>query len=161
MVHSFSCAGPEVIVSLALCAAHSCIFALSAHRRVSIWDTSSRSCLQKYPADIITCGTDLSAMSPVQIKSPDMNLLFLAGIDGSLCIRRIHRRPKGKISCMLVCYLEQPGAVPGCPITTVTYHSATDSVLMGDAGCTVALLSPLKDHLGKDAVGMAPPSELP
>jgi len=151
LVRSFSCTGPEVIVSLALCRSDACVFALSAHRRVSIWETSSCAFLQKYPADLITCGTDLSAMESVQIGSPDISLLFLAGIDGSLCIRRVNRRPGGKISCVLLCYLEHPGAVPGCPITTVAYHKETDSVLLGDAGCTLALLSPLKAHLGEEA----------
>merc|ERR1712190_404108 len=36
----------------------------------------------------------------------------------------------------------------GCPITSIDYHSATDSVLVGDAGCAVALLANFKDQLG-------------
>jgi len=92
----------------------------------------------------------------------EMALLLLAGVDGSLCVRRVSRRRDGKISCVLLCYLEGMSGSLGCPITSIDYHVATDSVLLGDAGCIVSLVSPLRSHLGSlpDA-SPASPSNMP
>eukprot|EP00913_Durusdinium_trenchii_P008551 g8030.t1 len=91
LVRSLPC-GEEMVVALAFCEKTSAVFALSAHKRVTIWDTDSFSCLQKYPAELMTCGADLSAMGAFDIPSISMSLLVLAGVDGSLCLRRITRR---------------------------------------------------------------------
>lgn len=154
LVRSFSCAGTEAVVSLALFPANAFVFALSAHRRVSVWDAASFAFLQKYPAELITCGADLSAMTAIDLPGtsgstdPDIALLLLAGIDGSVCIRRVGRRHDGKINCVLLCYIEGVSGNPGCPITAINYHAGTDSALLGDAGCMVSLLSPLREQLG-------------
>lgn len=155
LVRSFACAGPEAVVSLAVFGPNAFVFALSAHRRVSVWDATKYDFLQKYPAELMTCGAELSAMVAVSVphplvdsEEPDMALVLLAGVDGSLCIRRVGRRHDGKMNCVLLCYLESVSANPGCPITSTNYDAETDSVLLGDAGCMVTVLSPLKDHLG-------------
>ena len=63
---------------------------LRSARRVTIWDTESYSCLQKYPAELMTsenkshafggprCGSDLSAMGAFHVASVNMSLLVLA-----------------------------------------------------------------------------------
>jgi len=160
LVRSFS-TGPEAVVSLALFCANSFVFALSAHRRVSVWDAVTYSFMQKYPAELITCGADLSAMVAADVPSanaetPEMALLLLAGVDGSLCVRRVGRRQDGKLHCVLMCYLENVSGNPGCPITSINYHAATDSVLLGDAGYTVSLLSPLQEQLGNTSSAEIP-----
>jgi WD40 repeat protein len=139
-VCSFSC-GYEVIVSLVFFEANTFVFALSAHKRVSVWDSESCGVLHKYAAELIACGEDLSAMS----SAPD-SLLLLAGIDGSLCIRHVSRRADGKICCVLVWFVQNTGATLACPITYISYHDETDSVLLGDAGGSLALLPQLHEH---------------
>lgn len=154
LVRNFSCAGPETVVSLALFRANALVFALSAHRRVSVWDAIGFGFLQKYPAELITCGADLSAMFALDLPAlgtePEASLLLLAGVDGSLCIRRVGRRHDGKINCVLLCYMEGVGCNLGCPITCIDYHAATDTALFGDAACTVSLLAPLREQLGQN-----------
>lgn len=157
---TFACAGSEAVVSLARCPSSSVVFALSAHKRVSIWDIFSYECLQKYPAALVTCGSDLSAMAAVNLRSLDMSLLLLAGVNGSLCIRRVTRRADGKLNCVLLMYLENAGSDMGCPITSINYHTMMDSALLGDAGCNVILLQSLRDHLGA-TVEMAEPGSMP
>ncbi|CAK9022695.1 unnamed protein product [Durusdinium trenchii] len=98
--------------------------------RVTIWDTDSFSCLQKYPAELMTCGADLSAMGAFDIPSISMSLLVLAGVDGSLCLRRITRREDRKLNCILLWYL---GAETGCPATALDFHKASETILLGDA----------------------------
>jgi len=147
LVRSFSCAGPEALVSLAHFPADGVVFALSAHRRVSVWDASTYACIQKYPAELMTCGADLSAMISASVKDPDLNLLMLAGVDGSLCVRRVSRRTDGKLNCVLLSFFELVSA-EGAPITSLSYHEPTDTVVIGDAGCRVALLCKLKEQLG-------------
>merc|ERR1740121_2404617 len=105
------------------------------------------SCLQKYPAELMTCGADLSAMIAVSLQEPELSLLMLAGVDSSLCVRRVSRRPDGKLNCVLLYFLESVGG-DGAPITSLNYHTGTDSVLIGDAGCAIAVLQNLKDQLG-------------
>mmetsp|Transcript_68512 Transcript_68512/g.123443 ORF Transcript_68512/g.123443 Transcript_68512/m.123443 type:complete len:489 (+) Transcript_68512:117-1583(+) len=160
LVRSFSCAGPEVVVSLAFCPANSVVFALSAHKRVSIWDSGSYACLQKYPAELMTCGSDLSAMAAINLRALDMSLLLLAGVDGSLCVRRITRRPDRKLNCVLLWYVEHAGFATGCPVTSIDYHPGMDSVLLGDAGCNVMLLQNLREQLGA-SVEMVEPGARP
>jgi len=158
LVRSLDCSGPEVVVGLSFCHRNRLVFALSAHRRVSIWDPSSYSCMQKYTAELMTCGSDLSSMATIYVPSLEKSMLLLAGVDGSLCIRRISRRPgDGKISCVLMWYLEDAGSDVGCPITALRYHPATDSVLLGDAGCNVTLLPKLQEQLGS-AVNIVEPA---
>jgi len=123
------------------------VFALSAHRRVSVWDARSYACIQKYPAELMTCGADLTAMISCSVQDPDLNLLMLAGVDGSLCVRRVARRPDGKLNCVLLSFIEALSA-ENAPITSLSYHADTDSVVVGDAGCRVAVLSRLKEQLG-------------
>jgi len=172
LARCFSCTGSEAVVELTFFRADGLVFALSAHRRVSVWDARTYSFLQKYPAELITCGADLSAMRALDLPfqssavpsgtaaatstSPKMALLLLAGVDGSLCIRRVGRRHDGKLNCVLLCYLEGVSGNPGCPITSVDYHAPTDSVLLGDAGCTVSLLSPLSDQLANSHAEYVP-----
>lgn len=169
LVRSFPCTGTEAIVSLAFVPSTAFVFALSAHRRVSVWSAASYGLLQKYPAELITCGSDLSAMLAIDVPSTQvassssagaavtptsasgqMALLLLAGIDGSLCVRRVSRRQDGKLNCVLLCYLSLAAGDRdlGCPITSIDYHADTDTVLLGDASCTVSLVSPLRDQLG-------------
>merc|ERR1712176_1062766 len=109
---TFLCAGPEAIVSLSYFQSDKFVFAQSAHTRVSVWDTQSYSLLQKYPADLITCGAHLSSMRAIRIEQPELFLLMLAGVDGSLCIRRVNKRTDGKINCVLLCYLEDCSSSP-------------------------------------------------
>lgn len=146
LVQSFSC-GSEALVSLAPFPSDNVVFALSAHRRVSVWDATTYSCIQKYPAELMTCGADLSAMIAVSVHDPELSLLMLAGVDGSLCVRRVSRRGDGKLNCVLLSFFECVSG-DGAPITSLDYHSATDSVLVGDAGCTMAVLGKLKEQLG-------------
>ncbi|CAK8991038.1 Uncharacterized protein SCF082_LOCUS2479 [Durusdinium trenchii] len=129
LVRSLPC-GEEMVVALAFCEKTSAVFALSAHKRVTIWDTDSFSCLQKYPAELMTCGADLSAMGAFDIPSISMSLLVLAGVDGSLCLRRITRREDRKLNCILLWYL---GAETGCPATALDFHKASETILLGDA----------------------------
>lgn len=140
VVCSFSC-GSEVVVSLVHYEANTFVFALSAHKRVSVWDSGTCGFLHKYPAELIACGGDLSAMS-----SARESLLLLAGVDGSLCIRHVSRRADGKICCFLVWYVQNTGATPACPITYISYHLETDSVLLGDAAGSLALMPQLHAH---------------
>ncbi|CAE7925860.1 unnamed protein product, partial [Symbiodinium necroappetens] len=56
LVRSFSCCGPEMVSAVAFCEKTSAVFALSAHKRVSIWDSKTFACLQKYPAELMTPG---------------------------------------------------------------------------------------------------------
>mmetsp|Transcript_123140 Transcript_123140/g.394352 ORF Transcript_123140/g.394352 Transcript_123140/m.394352 type:complete len:510 (-) Transcript_123140:205-1734(-) len=147
LIRSFSCAGPEALVSLAHFPGNDVVFALSAHRRVSVWDANTYGCIQKYPAELMTCGADLSAMIAIKVRDPDLSLLMLAGVDGSLCVRRVSRRPDGKLNCVLLSFFECLSA-DGAPITLLGYHEPTDSVVLGDAGCAAAILSKLKDQLG-------------
>jgi len=164
LARNFSCAGTEAVVSLALSDKYAFVFALSAHKRVSLWDAATYGLLQKYPAELITCGTDLSAMvavdlPPASAAEESVPLLLLAGVDGSLCVRRIGRRADLKISCLLVCYLQDVSGDAGCPITSIDYHTATDSVLLGDASGTLSLVSPLRTRLGREEgshVGLPP-----
>merc|ERR1719162_1154384 len=51
LVRSFVCAGSEAVVSFALFGPNTFVFALSAHRRVSVWDAAQYGFLQKYPAE--------------------------------------------------------------------------------------------------------------
>lgn len=147
LVRCFSCNGPEALVSLAVFPNNNVVFALSAHRRVSVWDASSYACMHTYTAELMTCGADLSAMIAVNLQEPELSLLMLAGVDSSLCVRRVSRRPDGKLNCVLLYFLETVGG-DGAPITSLNYHETTDSVLVGDAGCSIALLTNLKDQLG-------------
>jgi len=149
LVRSFLCAGPEAVVALAAFVPERFVFALSAHRRVSVWDLDSYEFVQKHPAELITCGSDLSAMVSVETRSQNMSLLLAAGVDGSLCIRRVSRRNDGKPNCVLLSYLDAVSGEMGCPITSINYHLETDSVLIGNAGCSVSLLSTLQDQLGE------------
>lgn len=158
LTRSISCSGPETIVAITYFEATDVVFALSAHRRVGVWEASTYACLQKYPAELMTCGADLCAMTSAELQEPDLSLLLLAGIDGSLCVRRVTRRPDGKINCVLLCYMESVGADPGCPITSMQYHAATDSLLVGNAGCSVSLLNKFRDQLGSMALT---PGDLP
>lgn len=155
LVRNFSCTGAGdatqqglAVVSLVHFPADGFVFALSAHRRVSVWEESSYEFLQKYPADLITCGSDLSAMTVVTLQDPDAALLVLAGVDGSLCVRKVSRRADRKINCVLLSYMEAMSGDVGCPITSLDYHAATDSVLVGDAGCSVTVLAKLREQLG-------------
>lgn len=161
LARSFKCIGPEAVTSLAYFATDGVIFALSAHRRVSVWEVGSYTCLQKYPADLMTCGSDLSAMVAIDYKAMVLNLLVLAGVDGSLCVRRVSRRGDGKLNCVLLFYLESVSGDLGCPITSIGYHAATDSIILGDAGCTVALVMRLKEQLGHAATLPAGGGALP
>ncbi|CAL1126459.1 unnamed protein product [Cladocopium goreaui] len=151
LVRSLPCGGPEMVVALAFCEKTSVVFALSAHRRVTIWDTDLYACLQKYPAELMTCGADLSAMGAFDIPSINMSLLVLAGVDGSLCLRRITRREDRKLNCILLWYL---GAESGCPITALDFHRATETILLGDAGCRVQLQN-IKEQISE--AQMIPP----
>ncbi|CAJ1343995.1 unnamed protein product [Effrenium voratum] len=144
LVRTFSCGGPEIVVALAFSEKTSVVFALSAHKRVGIWDTDSYACLQKYPAELMTCGADLSAMGAFDVVSLGMSLLVLAGVDGSLCLRRITRREDRKLNCILLWYLGDGGME--CPITSVNFHYETETVLLGDAGCRVQLQN-IKEHV--------------
>ncbi|CAE7459514.1 unnamed protein product [Symbiodinium microadriaticum] len=56
LVRSFSCCGPEMVSAVAFCEKTSAVFALSAHKRVSIWDSKTFACLQKYPAELMMPG---------------------------------------------------------------------------------------------------------
>merc|ERR1719433_911441 len=131
LTRSFACTGPEAVTSLAHFCEEGVVFALSAHRRVSVWDTGAYSCLQKYRADLMTCSGDLSAMVAVKYRALEMSLLVLAGVDGSLCVRRVSRRADGKLNCVLLCYMASVSGDVGCPITSISYHAPTDSVLLG------------------------------
>jgi len=147
LTRSFNCGGQEAVMSLAYFPNYTVVFALSAHRRVSVWDSNSYACLQKYPAELMTCGADLSAMISVDLRAMELSLILLAGVDGSLCIRRVNRRADGKLNCVLLSYMENVSGDAGCPISYISYHPATDSMLVGDAGCTVALVGKLRDQL--------------
>lgn len=147
LARCFSCAGPEVLVALAYFQDERVVFALSAHRRVSVWDAQCHECIQKYPAELMTCGADLSSMTAFRIQELDLSLLILAGVDGSICVRRVSRRAGGKLNCVLVSFFECVSA-DGAPITSLTYHIPSDSMVVGDAGCAVSVLSKLKDQLG-------------
>jgi len=83
LVRSFSCAGPESVVSLAYLGLEGVVFALSAHRRVSVWEATTYGSLQKYPADLMTCGADLCSMVVARLRELELSLLLLAGVDGS------------------------------------------------------------------------------
>merc|ERR1719401_3393448 len=96
----------------------------------------------------MTCGADLSSMVAVVLRNPELSLLLLAGVDGSLCIRRVSRRADGKLNCVLLSYMECISGNKGCPITSIDYHAATDSVLVGDAACSVVVLEKLREQLG-------------
>jgi len=156
LTRSFNCGGQEAVMSLAYFPHHTVVFALSAHRRVSVWDSSSYACLQKYPAELMTCGADLSAMISVDLRAMELSLILLAGVDGSLCIRRVNRRADGKLNCVLLSYMENVSGDAGCPITYISYHPATDSMLVGDAGCTVALVGKLRDQLSHAVTAPSP-----
>lgn len=147
LVRCFQTDGPDALVALAHFPGDPFAFALSAHKRVSVWDVTSYALQQKYSAELIMCGADLSAMVAVQTRSPEMRLLLLAGVDGSLCARRVSRRADGKMNCVLLFYMECPGVDAGGPITSIHYHAATDSVLIGDASCTVRVVEKLQDQL--------------
>ena len=148
LMRSLACGGSEMVVALAFCSKTSAVFALSAHRRVTIWDTDSYACLQKYPAELMTCGADLSAMGAFDIPSINMSLLVLAGVDGSLCLRRITRREDRKLNCILLWYL---GAESGCPITALDFHEGSETILLGDAGCRVQLQN-IKEQISEAQV---------
>lgn len=160
LTRSLSTEGQEVVVTLCYCQMHSVVFALRAHRSVSVWDTTTYTCLQRYPAELVTCGADLAAISTVTPRGADVSLLLLAGVDGSLCVRRINRRGQGKLNCVLLWCAESANGDAGCPITSINYHAATDSVLLGDAGCVVSLLPRLQEQLGC-SVQMAEPTTVP
>merc|ERR1712232_1098873 len=106
---------------------------------------------QKYSAELIMCGSDLSTMTAVTTSSSQMKLLLLAGVDGSLCVRRVILRPDGKMNCVLLYYSESVTGDMACPITSVQYNAATDSVLVGDASCTVWLIEKITDQLSNAA----------
>lgn len=156
LVRSFSCNGPEAVVCLSYSHRTRAVFTLSAHKRVSIWDSTNYSCLQRYAADLMTCGTDLSSMASASLRELELELLLLAGVDGSLCVRRIRRREDMKVNCVLLWYMENASGDMGCPLTSLSYHAGTDSVLLGTAACQVQLLAELRNQLGS-TVEMAEP----
>eukprot|EP00929_Paragymnodinium_shiwhaense_P018014 TRINITY_DN12792_c0_g1_i5.p1 TRINITY_DN12792_c0_g1~~TRINITY_DN12792_c0_g1_i5.p1 ORF type:complete len:493 (+),score=70.53 TRINITY_DN12792_c0_g1_i5:131-1609(+) len=151
---SFLCRVEEVVVSLAYFRHDNLIFALSAHRRVTVWDATTCEYIHKYPAELMTCGADLSSMVGAELRDPPVSFMLLAGIDGSLCVRRVNRRADGKINCVLLSYIESVSSSPGCPVTFVNYHPETDTAIAGDASCAVTLLSNLREHLCPTAVSM-------
>mmetsp|Transcript_22046 Transcript_22046/g.61744 ORF Transcript_22046/g.61744 Transcript_22046/m.61744 type:complete len:503 (-) Transcript_22046:65-1573(-) len=151
LVKSFVCVGPEAVFSIVSFNTEGVVFALSAHRRVSVWEASTCNFVQKYAAELITCGADLTVMHAAELPDMEASLLFLAGIDGSLCVRQVQRR-NGKINCVLLCYLSCVSSHAGCPITSLAYHASTDSVLVGDAGCAVALVPKIRDQLCPAAI---------
>ncbi|CAE7286685.1 unnamed protein product [Symbiodinium natans] len=155
LVRSFSCCGPEMVSALAFCEKTSAVFALSAHKRVSIWDSKSFACLQKYPAELMTCGADLSAMGAFDVPKLSLSLLVLAGVDGSLCLRRITRRTDSKLNCILLWYRGDAGGELGCPVTALNFHEGTETVLLGDAGCRVQLQN-IREHVTSAAELMQP-----
>jgi len=48
---------------------------------------------------------------------------------------------------VLLHYMERVNGDAGCPITWISYHPDVDSMLVGDAGCTLALLRNLNDQI--------------
>eukprot|EP00439_Symbiodinium_sp_Y106_P076530 s1089_g15.t1 len=155
LVRSFSCCGPEMVSALAFCEKTSAVFALSAHKRVSIWDSKTFACLHKYPAELMTCGSDLSAMGAFDVPKLSLSLLVLAGVDGSLCLRRITRRTDSKLNCILLWYRGDAGGELGCPVTALNFHEDTEMVLLGDAGCRVQLQN-IREHVTSAAELMQP-----
>lgn len=148
LARTLQCAGAEAVTALASFTQG--VFVLSAHRRVSVWNSSSFACLQKYPAELMTCGSDLISMIAVQMRDPDLALIMLAGVDGSLCVRKVAFRADGKMHCVLLCYMDFISGDmerEGCPITALGYHPETDSVLVGDAGCNVNLVGKLREQI--------------
>eukprot|EP00928_Gymnodinium_smaydae_P007231 TRINITY_DN12603_c0_g4_i1.p1 TRINITY_DN12603_c0_g4~~TRINITY_DN12603_c0_g4_i1.p1 ORF type:complete len:544 (-),score=110.80 TRINITY_DN12603_c0_g4_i1:86-1636(-) len=145
LVRRITTEGPEAVVSLAFVAGVNLMFALSAHKRVATWDAATYVLKQKYQAKLM-CGADLSCMAVVRHEATDSNLLLLAGVDGSLCARRIVQRQDGKVNCLLMFCVEETGVDAGCPITSIHYHAASDCVLLGDAGCNLAVVAKLSEH---------------
>jgi len=148
LARTLQCAGAEAVTALASFTQG--VFVLSAHRRVSVWSSSSFACLQKYPAELMTCGSDLCSMIAVKMRDPDLALIMLAGVDGSLCVRKVSLRADGKMHCVLLCYMDFISGDmerEGCPITALGYHPETDSVLVGDAGCNVNLVGKLREQI--------------
>ena len=102
--------------------------AVSASSELSLWDLETRTLLQRYSAELVTCGAFITAM---EICS-DSQLIFGCS-DGSCCLREI--RKTQKLQCVLLRFWDPPDEVSASPITAVYVDG--DTIIVGDAGCRV------------------------
>lgn len=131
------------VVALAVCEHLGVIFCLRAHRELDVRDISTFALLTRYSSELVSCGTQLSAVRCVSISSASQ-VLLLGGTDGSFCARRL-TRVGGRLHCMLLPVPFDP--VDYCPVSSIDYNASQGVVLLGNAGCGVSVVSDCKEAL--------------
>lgn len=145
--------GMGTVTDMVYSANHNFIICLSSCSDVFMIDKSTRMCMHRYPATLMTCGASLSSIVAVEkAEYQGSTFLLLGGVDGSLCIRELNRRPRdGKLQCVLHrCFDRlspsvksegEPQLDPseGIPITSLFVASQEDSdmCIAGDASCAL------------------------
>ena len=162
--------GMNAITSLGESTYHNLLISLSSCLEVFLIDRTNRDLVHQYPASLMTCGAPLSVMSTVEFENiPGSTFLVLGGVDGSLCLRELSKRPRDeKLQCVLHrCFdrlTPQPRSLAdlpldpseGCPITSLYTPTGDNEVcVVGDAGCSVFVVR----FLYQSAGSVSPPVE--
>ena len=147
--------GMETVTDMVYAANHSLVICLSSCSDVFMIDRSTRECLHRYPATLMTLGASLSSIVTLDREDfPESTFLILGGVDGSLCIRELNRRKlDGKLQCVLLrCFdrlsprqkgdTQEPiDPSEGVPITWLFVTSEKTSCIVGDASCALFVVN--------------------
>ena len=145
--------GMATVTNMVFSSYHGLVICLSSCSDVFLIDKATRVCLHRYPATLMTCGASLTSLITVERKAfPGSTFLMLGGVDGSLCIRELNKRPRdGKLQCVLHrCFdrlspslkIEGEFALDpseGVPITSlyVPHEDGPETCIAGDASCAL------------------------
>ncbi|CEM26331.1 unnamed protein product [Vitrella brassicaformis CCMP3155] len=140
--------------ALCWCAPLGLLLALVGSRSVFVLSAETMSIVQRYSAGLMTCGSLLSSIKVVDeplggSHAAPASILLLAGVDGSLVMRRLLRRGSdGKIQCVLIRQLgaELPSE-SDIPITCLHVDSPLDALFCGDASAVCSIVRPFRVHL--------------
>jgi hypothetical protein len=105
-----------------------------SNAEVVVVSVSDHNVLHRYDASLVTCGAALSCLEILG----ERQLLLLGATDGSFCVRELLASEKSpqKLRCHLLRVWEVPESDAG-PVTCAAVDAATDTLLVGDAGCRV------------------------
>ena len=113
---------------------------------------SDHNVLHRYDAALVTCGAALTCLEIVG----ERELLLLGAADGSFCVRELSASEKAqrKLRCHLLRVWEVPSVAEAGPATCAVLDEASDTLLVGDAGCRVRSVNDFykKIHEREDAL---------
>ena len=98
---------------------------------LSLWDLVTRTPLQRYQAELVTCGAMITSLTAVGESQ-----LLIGGSDGSVCLREI--RKTERLQCVLTSFWDPPDELHACPVTAACADGG--GFITGDSGCRVRFI---------------------